>query len=436
MRSSPATGTNDRLYSGPAQWLQDSQSRFSLAAGLTVADAVHHVPDARTAAPDRTVGGLTIERLSWEQAGNRYDAWCRLAGNSIETNIFNEPEFALSAAQHFPEARRPDFLFVSTTDASGTPGNLVAVFAFEEQHRFGKQIGRLWRPPQMALATPLIDPDFGIAVLDLLEDWLASEYPAMAALLMPAVHANGRFGNLLRDHAELRSLQICEFDRSSRAVLVNGPDAAQRVAERIGRKRNKEFRRLWRRLSERGKLEFVTARSAPEIKSATEYFLSLEALGWKGKRRSALLCDPSLATFSRTISRRLAKQGKIEIDALTLDGVPVAMAIVFRSGKEAYFWKTAFKEDFASYSPGVLLTLAMTSRLVADTETAFVDSCSIPDHPMIDHLWPDRIEMADVLISIQGRSGRRFRLASRIERMRRKLRGIAKSAYHMLKRQR
>ena len=114
----------------------------------------------------------------------------------------------------------------------------------------------------MALATPLIDPGYGMAVLDILHDWLASEYPAMSALLMPAIHATGKFSDLLREHAELRLLQICEFDLFSRAVLVSGPDAAQRVAERIGGKRNKEFRRLWRRLSERGKLECVTAQSA------------------------------------------------------------------------------------------------------------------------------------------------------------------------------
>lgn len=435
MRSRSATGTEDRLYPGPAQWLQDAQGRFSLAPGLAVTDAVSEVADVRAKAPDTVIRDLTIKRLNWEQAGNLYDAWCRLAGNSIETNVFNEPEFALSAAQHFPEARRPDFLFISTTTTSGTPDKLVAVFAFEEQHRFGKQFGRLWCPPQMALATPLIDPDYGMAVLDLLHDWLASEYPAMSALLMPAIHATGKFSDLLREHAELRLLQICEFDRFSRAVLVSGPDAAQRVAERIGGKRNKEFRRLWRRLSERGKLEFVTAQSASDVKLATEYFLALEALGWKGKRRTALLCDPSLATFIRTISRRLAKKDKIEIDALTLDGTPVAMAIVFRSGKNAYFWKTAFKEDFASYSPGVLLTLAMTSRLVADTGTGFVNSCAIPNHPMIDHLWPDRIEMADMLISIQGRTGRRFQFAASLEGIRRKVRSIAKAAYHMLKRQ-
>ncbi len=83
----------------------------------------------------------------------------------------------------------------------------------------------------------------------------------------------------------------------------------------------------------------------------------------------------------------------------------------------------------------MLLTLAMTSRLVADTGTGFVNSCAIPNHPMIDHLWPDRIEMADMLISIQGRTGRRFQFATSLEGIRRKVRSIAKAAYHMLKRQ-
>ena len=44
---------------------------------------------------------------------------------------------------------------------------------------------------------------------------------------------------------------------------------------------------------------------------------------------------------------------------------------------------------FASASPGVQLTLALTERQIG-TGVAETDSCAIADHPMIDRIWPDR----------------------------------------------
>ena len=33
----------------------------------------------------------------------------------------------------------------------------------------------------------------------------------------------------------------------------------------------------------------------------------------------------------------------------------------------------------------------------------FADSCATPDHPMIDHLWRDRLAMADLMIALARR---------------------------------
>ncbi|MCC2097917.1 MAG: GNAT family N-acetyltransferase [Hyphomicrobiales bacterium] len=435
MRFKSAKGTDQRFYLGPAQWLQESAAGYAATASQAAAGAVPGLTASAPAYSRRTANGAwTVERLNWEAASYRYDAWRSLAEKSIETNVFNEPEFALSAAQHFPDAARPEFLFISSTGITSEPARLVAVFAFEQQRRFGRTIGRLWCPPQMALATPLIHAGYGPVVLDLVQDWLANEYSAMAALMLPMIPANGRFAELVRSYTDSRLLQTCQFDLRSRAVLYNAPDTAQRVVRWMGNKRHKEMRRLWRRLSERGALEFMTARETPEVKSATEHFLALEALGWKGKRGTALLCDPSLATFTRTMSRRLARQSHIEIDALTLDRTPVAMAVVLRTADEAYFWKTTFREDYAAYSPGVLLALGMTTRLIANPATRFINSCAVPNHPMIDHLWPDRIEMMDLLVGIQNRAERRFLVAAAMEGGRRNIRKLAKDVYYKLRR--
>ena len=53
------------------------------------------------------------------------------------------------------------------------------------------------------------------------------------------------------------------------------------------------------------------------------------------------------------------------------------------------------------------LALELTESLLADPTIGRVDSCATPDHPMIDHLWRDRLMLADQLTAL----GPQFTLA-------------------------
>jgi hypothetical protein len=46
-----------------------------------------------------------------------------------------------------------------------------------------------------------------------------------------------------------------------------------------------------------------------------------------------------------------------------------------------------------------LLVLDATQAFFADPGVELVDSCAIPDHPMINRIWRDRIRIADVLVA-------------------------------------
>jgi hypothetical protein len=300
MRIKASNGPNASIHLGPAQWLAEAALPHDGQTAAGPSDTIDSTERTQNGVRALIKGGFRIECLNWEQASHRYDDWRALAGKALETNVLNEPEFALSAAQHFPPAGRPVFLFVSQSMQGDAAGPLAAVFALRQPRRSGNFIGHLWCPPEMAMATPLVHRDHGLVALDLLQEWLAREFPFMSAFMMPMIPAAGPFAQLMTTYSQSRELMNCQFDLRSRAVLHNAPDTADRVLRWMGRKRHKEMWRLWRRLSECGNLEFMTARTGPEIKSATEYFMALEAMGWKGEKHSALLCDPSLATFTRT----------------------------------------------------------------------------------------------------------------------------------------
>ena len=99
-------------------------------------------------------------------------------------------------------------------------------------------------------------------------------------------------------------------------------------------------------------------------------------------------------------------------------------------GGRAWLGKIAFDEDFAKYSPGVLQILDATESLFAEGGIALVDSCAVPDHPMIDNIWRDRIAMADLLIGTPNMPSARFKAMTAAELFRRRSRNAAKDVYN------
>ena len=78
------------------------------------------------------------------------------------------------------------------------------------------------------------------------------------------------------------------------------------------------------------------------------------------------------------------------------------MVVSFLAGTSAWTWKIAFDEAFARFSPGAQLMLELPSRLFADGAVARIDSLAATDHPMIDHLWRDRIAIGTLVIGSGG----------------------------------
>ena len=59
----------------------------------------------------------------------------------------------------------------------------------------------------------------------------------------------------------------------------------------------------------------------------------------------------------------------------------------------------------------------LTEALLADECIASANSCATPDHPMIDHLWAERLDLVDWLVAL--RPDTRFDLACELEGARR-----------------
>ena len=221
------------------------------------------------------------------------------------------------------------------------------------------------------------------------------------------------------------------IDCWERAVLCPVGSYENWLDENFERKRRKEYRRLQARLSEQGRFEALNFCAEDDAAQWANEFLELEAAGWKGKRGTAIKANEAAAAMLRESCQALSRAGKLRFWKLALDGKPIAMLYAVVENNEAWLGKIAFDEGWAKYSPGVLLILHATEQLFAENVTQ-ADSCAIPDHPMINHLWRDRLKVADVMLGSPALSEAKFNFAVNIERNRRWLRTRARTIYYKL----
>ena len=168
-----------------------------------------------------------------------------------------------------------------------------------------------------------------------------------------------------------------------------------------------------------GPLKSSSVTAAPAMAAALGDFLMLEAAGWKGRAGTAARADEHIRVFMENAITGLARAGKARIDRLFAGERPIAALVTLHSGATAWCWKIAYDESFARFSPGVQLLIDVTRGLLDDPHVARADSCATADHPMIDHIWRERLGLADHLMQTGPRHPLAFAAACRLERLRR-----------------
>ncbi len=180
--------------------------------------------------------------------------------------------------------------------------------------------------------------------------------------------------------------------------LAPGGARAHYLDDAIGAKKRKELRRQRKRLADTAPLVSSTVTEASAMAAALGDFMALEAAGWKGRAGTAARADDHIRVFMENAVTGLARAGKARIDRLCAGERPIAALVTLRSGATAWCWKIAYDERFARFSPGVQLLIDVTQGLLDDPDVARADSCATAGHPMIDHIWRERLALADHLM--------------------------------------
>jgi hypothetical protein len=306
-------------------------------------------------------------------------------------------------------------------------GQLLGFFpSVLDRRRYGLHgLQAEWTHPYAPLGVPLVDREHAPRVIGGWLDHLSRE--SGAPLLLLPMLPRSAFAAMLHSVLLQNGTNCSEFDRHRRAMLAPGSRRADYLQQAVSVKRRKEIRRLRHRLEDIGPVSHVVARSREHIGPAVDEFLRIEGAGWKGEAGTAAALRPQTREFLMEAVCGLASAGKARADLLLVDDKAIAAAISLFSGDTAWTWKIAYDENFARYSPGVQLLLELTRDLLAGDSPARVDSCAVPNHPMIDAIWRERLEVFDLLVAIKPQSNLSFRLACGAESGRRRLVALAKA---------
>lgn len=377
-------------------------------------------------------GPLRVEVRPLGETEPVADHWEALAERALERNVFAERVFVLAAARHIAEARSALAVLV-WEDEEGGDGSarapvLVGLFPVVWPRLPlipGEVCG--WCPSLAAMGVPLVDRARAEAVIEAYLLFLAERGSRCAGALFPLVPEDGPFAQALANVAHRSGRLLRRFDPHHRAVLRNAVQD-----DSISPKKVKELRRQLRRLGDLGPIKFERAREPRAVREAVETFFAIEASSWKGRHGTALIQDAGASAMVRTMTRDLARQGRCRVDVLRAGGQPVAAGITLDAGDRAFFWKIAYDERFARFSPGVQLTFELTRRQLERKNVVLTDSCAIADHPMIDHLWRDRMAIVDLFVSTRPGPSLAGRAVGAREATGRRIRGLAKAVYHHL----
>jgi CelD/BcsL family acetyltransferase involved in cellulose biosynthesis len=218
----------------------------------------------------------------------------------------------------------------------------------------------------------------------------ANNLPAdgMVWLALEAMASGGRIG-------------LSVTSRWERAILERSaaPDATEYLSRAMSSASRKRLRNKRRALQEGGELTLIAHAEGP-IAAAFDLFMTIEASGWKGRAGTALRQKPDDAAYVRSVMEAMAARNRAWIVEMRCGDQALAVGLILRCGGEASFWKTAYDEEKARFSPGVIFDTMVTEWLYDQPWFLRLDTGSDDSVDPDTLIWKERRAMVNAVISL------------------------------------
>jgi CelD/BcsL family acetyltransferase involved in cellulose biosynthesis len=334
-------------------------------------------------------------------------AWDDLATAALEPNPFYESWLFLPAVQAFGAGQDLQFVLVFARGDSQRP-LLCGFFPLQRRRHYRGlpvNVVSLWRHKHCFLCTPLLRAGYAPQTLTALFDWLVTAARGAALVEFAHVTGDGPFQQILAEHCAALARPRHVAEQTTRAFFRPRASAEVYLREVLSGTHRRALKRRHKRLAEAGHLQSIHLTAGADVDAWMETFQRLEVGGWKGSKGTALACSPADRAFFTAAARAAFRRGRLLMTALHLDGRPIACRCSFIAGAGSFAFKSAFDEQYAPFSPGVLLELENLRYLHSAADIAWMDSCAEPENAMINRLWKERRTMQTVVVATGRKPG-------------------------------
>lgn len=304
----------------------------------------------------RGAEGLAQAREDWE------DLFARMAGRR---RYFHCPAWYESYLEAL-EAH-PDRLRFHVAYQEGRPVAVLPV-----RPAAGRVCGvpaRLWEIPHhkhMSLCDPILAPEADRADLwpVLLDRMRTDSETGWDALLLPNLLASSCA--LAGQPERWRGGCVQRVKDRSDALQYTSHDE---FLSRISKNFRANLRKARNKLGKEAQVEFRCCTQAAELESAFQWFVQVEASGWKGQSGTgtAIQSDPALMRFYRGLLKRFGARGACEVNLLLLRNECIAGQFCLHLDDTVYVLKIGYREDHAPLAPGNMLLEWLLQRATTAT---------------------------------------------------------------------
>ncbi len=324
-------------------------------------------------------------------------AWDELAENASEPNVFLESWYLLPAMRLLRENANLMVALVFARNGNANAEQLIGVLPLEKvRTSAGINVLRFWKHPHCFLCTPLILAGFEAAFWEAVLRELDEQRWEML-LQLPSMSVDGAVFEALNRQMVAQERLSDITGVYARAVLMLHPasDEYHDPDSSVTR----DFAKRRRRLERLGEVSTHSLEDGDDPARWLANFLHLEQKGWKGAAQTAINCNVAQRQFVEEIIAAAHERNRLSIIELRIDDEVIATQVnLLGTQDSAFAYKVAYDEDYASYSPGMLLEAEAIRIVHQQRRFRWMDCCCAFGNTTMNRLWKERRALASVML--------------------------------------
>lgn len=324
--------------------------------------------------------------------------WNKLVKNSPDNNIYFTPQFLIPALRHYQEEGA--YLVLFFYELNNGKHRLIGVIPLIQKPPTWRLPCRtaVTQPyPHCYLSYPLLDKNNAAKTIYKLNEWLDSQGEFCDVIMICTIPRESETWNVLQKVISGNKWTSYKSLRYKRPMLKR-TSSFNDYLENLPKKRQKEYRRLRKRLFNAGEVSFKLHRNNRDDPDLAERFLALEQQSWRRTSGSALASRSNDADYFREIVNISNGDIYIFFIEMILNGVPIAMTTNFINGKTLFAFKVAYNQEYSKLSPGILLEFECVRLMYEKTDFLLADS-GAEEESYIGRYWLQRSEIMLVYLA-------------------------------------